>query len=127
MIEGIIRILSQESGKTYTERTDKNNFLYCKGDSPSNSIHDPVNLGNPHELSILMIAEKIKEFSASSSPIIYTNPVADDPQTRRPNISKARKLLDWEPMIGIEEGIKKTIEYFKKVIDRSDDGWQEKV
>lgn len=127
MIEGIVRILSRESGKTYTERTDKNNFLYCKGDSPSNSIHDPVNLGNPHELSILMIAEKIKEFSASSSPIIYTNPVADDPQTRRPNISKARELLDWEPKIGIEEGIKKTIEYFKKVIDGSDDGWQEKV
>jgi nucleoside-diphosphate-sugar epimerase len=74
-----------------------------------------------------MIAEKIKEFSASSSPIIYTNPVADDPQTRRPNISKARELLDWEPKIGIEEGIKKTIEYFKKVIDGSDDGWQEKV
>lgn len=122
MIEGIIRILSYESGKTYAERTDKNNFLYDKGDSPSNSIHDPVNLGNPCELSILMIAEKIKELSASSSLITYTNALADDPRTRRPDISKAGELLDWEPMIGIEEGIKKTIEYFKKVLDRKGDG-----
>lgn len=127
MVEGIKRLLLKESDKTYAERTDKNNFIYYKGGSPSNSIHEPVNLGNPHELSILMIAEKIKELSASSSPIIYTNAVVDDPQTRRPNISKARELLDWEPKIGIEKGIKKTIEYFKKVLESSGDDGQKKV
>jgi dTDP-glucose 4,6-dehydratase len=127
MVEGIKRLLVKESDRTYAERTDKNNFVYCKGESSSNSIHEPVNLGNPHELSILTIAEKIKEFSASSSPLIYTDPVVDDPRTRRPDISKAEELLNWEPRIGIEEGIKKTIKYFKRVLDSNSDGRQKKV
>ena len=93
----------------------------------TNSIHDPINLGNPHELSILMIAEKIKELSGSPSPIIFTNPVVDDPQVRRPDIGKAKELLDWEPRIGIEEGIRRTIEYFKEVLEGSGDGWQKKI
>jgi dTDP-glucose 4,6-dehydratase len=116
LIEGIIRLLLKESDKSYKERTDKNNFLCCKNMDCANSIHDPVNLGNPHELSILMIAEKIKELSGSSSPIIFVDPVVDDPKIRRPDISKAKELLDWEPMIGIDEGIRKTIEYFKDVL-----------
>ena len=116
MIEGIIRLLLKGSDKNYSERTDKNNFLSCKNMCCANSIHDPINLGNPHELSILMIAEKIKELSGSSSPIIFTNPVVDDPQVRRPDISKAKEFLDWEPMVGIDEGIQKTIEYFKDVL-----------
>lgn len=127
MVEGIKRVLFKESDRTYAERTDKNNFVYCKGESSSNSIHEPVNLGNPHELSILTIAEKIKEFSASSSPLIYTDATVDDPQTRRPDIGKAEELLNWEPRIGIEEGIKKTIKYFKKVLDSNGDGGQKKV
>jgi len=116
LIEGIVRLLFKESDRTYEERIDKNNFLCCKGETISNSIHEPVNLGNPHELSILMIAETIKELSGSSSPVIFTDPVVDDPQVRRPDISKAKELLDWEPMIGIDEGIRKTIEYFKDVL-----------
>jgi len=117
MIEGIIRLLFKESDKNYDERTDKKNFLSQKGNSFANSIHEPVNLGNPHELSVLMIAEKIKEFTKSSTPIIFTDPVVDDPKVRRPDISKAKELLDWEPKIGIDEGIKRTIEYFKGVVE----------
>jgi len=116
MIEGIVRLLLKESNKSYKERTDKNNFLSCKNMGRVNSIHDPINLGNPHELSILMIAEKIKELSGSSSPVIFAQAVVDDPQVRRPDISKAKELLDWEPMVGIDEGIQKTIEYFKDVL-----------
>ena len=127
MIEGIIRLLLKKSDKSYKKRTDKNNFLSSKNMGSTNSIHDPINLGNPHELSILMIAEKIKELSGSPSPIIFTNPVVDDPQVRRPDIGKAKELLDWEPRIGIEEGIRRTIEYFKEVLDGSGDGWQKKI
>ena len=116
MIEGIITLLLKESSTSYQERTDKNNFLYNK-ENAAHSIHDPINLGNPHELSILMIAEKIKELSGSSSPIIFTNPAVDDPQVRRPDISKAKELLQWEPSTGIDEGIMKTIEYFRTVPD----------
>ena len=116
LIEGIIRLLVQESDKSYEERIDKNSYLYCNNNSIANSIHDPVNLGNPHELSILKIAEKIKELSGSSSPIIFTDPVVDDPQVRKPNISRAKELLGWEPMVGLDEGIRKTIEYFKDVL-----------
>jgi dTDP-glucose 4,6-dehydratase len=115
MIAGIIRLLLTESDKSPEERTDKNNFLYYKGDT-ADSIHDPINLGNPHELSILMIAEKIKDLSGSSSPIVFTAPVVDDPKIRKPDIYKAKELLDWEPLIGIDEGIRKTIEYFRDII-----------
>jgi dTDP-glucose 4,6-dehydratase len=117
MIEGIIRLFFKESDKTYKERTDKNSFLCGKTINCTNSIHDPINLGNPHELSILMIAEKIKELSGSSSPIIFTDSAVDDPQVRRPDISKAKELLDWEPMIGIDEGIMKTIDYFRTALN----------
>jgi len=116
MIEGIIKLLFKDSDRTYKERIDKNRFLCGKNNCFGNSMHEPVNLGNPHELSMLMIAEKIKELSGSSSPIIFTNPAVDDPKVRRPDISKAKELLDWEPMIGIDEGIRKTIEYFKDVL-----------
>jgi dTDP-glucose 4,6-dehydratase len=116
MIEGIVKLLLKESKKSYQERTDKNNFLYNKKNT-AHSIHDPINLGNPHELSILLIAEKIKELSGSSSAIIFTDPVVDDPQVRRPDISKAEELLDWEPLIGIDEGIMKTIEYFRTALN----------
>ena len=115
MIEGIIKLLLKESGKSYKERTDKNSFLYNQ-DNTDNSIHDPINLGNPHELSILLIAEKIKTLSRSSSPIVFTDPAVDDPKVRKPDINKAKELLDWEPMVEIDEGIKKTIDYFKDVL-----------
>lgn len=115
MIEGIIRLLFKESDKSPEERTDKNSFLYNNGDTAA-SIHDPVNLGNPHELSILIIAERIKALSNSPSPIIFTDPVVDDPKVRRPDINKAKELLNWKPMVGIDEGIRNTIEYFKDVL-----------
>jgi dTDP-glucose 4,6-dehydratase len=115
MIAGINRLLFKESDKSPEERTDKNSFLYNKGDT-ANSIHNPINLGNPHELSILIIAEKVKQLSGSSSPIVFTDPVVDDPKIRKPDVCKAKELLDWEPMTGIDEGIKKTIEYFMAVL-----------
>ena len=117
MITGIIRVLCTESDRTYQERTDKDTFLRCTDTIIDNSIHDPINLGNPHELSVLMIAEKMKELSGSSSPIIFTDPLIDDPQVRKPDINRAQELLGWEPMIGIDQGIMKTIEYFRTVLD----------
>lgn len=75
-----------------------------------------VNLGNPTEFTIKNFANLIKKISGSNSEIIFKDLPADDPKQRQPDISKAKKLLDWEPTIDIEEGLKPTIEYFKSLI-----------
>ena len=75
-----------------------------------------INLGNPIEKTMLELAEIIKKITNSSSNIIFEELPEDDPKIRRPDISKAKRLLDWEPKIGIEEGLTKTIQYFKNLI-----------
>lgn len=75
-----------------------------------------VNLGNPNELSIKEIAHKIKAATGSTSEITQKPIDLDDPLKRKPDISKAKELLDWEPTISLEEGLHKTIEYFKSVL-----------
>ena len=76
----------------------------------------PVNLGNPEEYSMLDIAEKIIELTGSKSKIEYKPLPDDDPVRRKPDITLARRMLKWEPEIGLNEGLKKTIEYFEKVL-----------
>lgn len=77
-------------------------------------IQEPVNLGNPTEMTILDFAKKIIELMKSRSKIVYKPLPQDDPKVRRPDISKAKKLLNWEPKIGLEEGLKRTIAWFRK-------------
>jgi dTDP-glucose 4,6-dehydratase len=78
---------------------------------------DPVNLGNPREMTILEFARIIKELSGSPSPIEFLVPTdertKDDPTTRRPDISRASTLLGWEPQVALEDGLRATIEYFR--------------
>lgn len=77
----------------------------------------PVNIGNPNEFTIKELAEKILELiPESSSKIVYKELPSDDPKQRQPDISLAKEKLDWEPKIQLEEGLKKTIEYFEKII-----------
>ncbi|MGR3220959.1 MAG: UDP-glucuronic acid decarboxylase family protein [Candidatus Anammoxibacter sp.] len=78
--------------------------------------HDPVNIGNPEELTVLGLANEIIRLTGSKSKIVFKELPIDDPQVRKPDISKAMDLLDWNPGIDIVEGLQKTIEYFKKVI-----------
>lgn len=80
------------------------------------SVTSPVNIGNPNEMTILAIAEKIREMLGSKSEIIFNPMPIDDPKQRRPDISKAKKLLDWAPEVSLETGLEKTIEYFKSVV-----------
>lgn len=78
---------------------------------------DPVNIGNPHEMTILDFAKAVKEATGSDSEITFVQPrdrrVQDDPQVRRPDISKARRLLDWEPQVDLQKGLEKTIAFFR--------------
>jgi len=73
----------------------------------------PMNIGNPHELSVLAIAEMIREMTATTSPIEFIPRPEDDPMVRQPDISLARRELGWEPRIAIEDGLKRTITWFE--------------
>jgi nucleoside-diphosphate-sugar epimerase len=73
----------------------------------------PVNLGNPDEISILEFAHRIQRLTGASSPIEYHPLPEDDPKQRRPDITRARTLLGWEPAVPLEEGLRKTIQYFQ--------------
>jgi len=73
----------------------------------------PFNLGNPVEFTMLELANKVLEITKSSSEIIYEALPQDDPKQRRPDISSAKRLLKWAPKVNLEEGLKKTIDYFK--------------
>ena len=77
--------------------------------------HEPVNLGNPTELSILEFAEVINRLTGNPAGTIVQpdKRIQDDPQTRRPDIGKARRLLNWEPKVSLEDGLRRTIDYFR--------------
>lgn len=79
----------------------------------NSDYHEPVNIGNPVELTIKEFAERIIELTGSSSQLTYHPRPVDDPKVRRPDISLAKQLLDWEPKVSLEEGLKQTIEYFR--------------
>lgn len=75
--------------------------------------NDPVNIGNPNEITLNKLAKIIIELSGSKSRIIFKPLPVDDPKVRRPDITKAKKILKWEPKVPLEAGLKKTIEYFR--------------
>jgi dTDP-glucose 4,6-dehydratase len=75
--------------------------------------NEPVNIGNPAELTILEFAKEIIRATGSKSRIIYKPLPQDDPKQRRPDITRARTLLKWEPVVGLDEGLRKTIDYFR--------------
>ena len=75
----------------------------------------PVNLGNPTELTMLEFAERIRELMGSPLPIVFHPLPEDDPQKRRPDISKAKRVLGWEPKVPLAEGLRETVAYFKSV------------
>lgn len=92
LIEGMMRLMNSRDGFT-----------------------GPVNIGNPGEFTIKQLAEKVIEKTGSPSRIIYKELPADDPKQRRPDISLAKKELGWQPTIALDEGLEKTIEYFKNI------------
>jgi len=84
----------------------------------SEDIHFPINIGNPHELTVLEIAEKVIQLSGSTSRITFEPLPEDDPKVRRPDIGRATQLLNWNPRISIDEGLNRTIEYFRTKLTR---------
>jgi nucleoside-diphosphate-sugar epimerase len=76
----------------------------------------PVNLGNPQEVTVLELAQTIVRLAGSSSEIVHLDLPVDDPKQRRPDISRARALLGWEPEVPVERGLMQTLEYFRSVV-----------
>jgi len=77
-------------------------------------LNEPVNIGNPAEMSILDFAEAVQKISGSEKKIVFEDLPVNDPKVRRPDITKAKEKLGWEPKVGLEEGIKRTFEWFRE-------------
>ena len=85
--------------------------LFMKGDA------NPTNIGNPDEYTVRQLAEIVVDLTGSSSPIVYHDLPTDDPKVRKPDITRARTMLGWEPSVNVRDGVARTIEYFRGVID----------
>jgi dTDP-glucose 4,6-dehydratase len=83
----------------------------------ASDFSDPVNIGNPDEMTILQFAEAVNEITGNKAGIIYKDErIKGDPQTRQPDITRAREVLKWEPKVKLHEGLEKTIAYFREVV-----------
>jgi dTDP-glucose 4,6-dehydratase len=82
------------------------------------STNEPVNIGNPHEITIEAIARTIIRLVGSTSRLVYRPLPVDDPKQRQPDITRARTLLSWELKVSLEEGLLKTVEYFRQKVEQ---------
>jgi dTDP-glucose 4,6-dehydratase len=80
------------------------------------AVHGPVNIGNPTEFTILECAQRVLAVTGSKSALTYEALPQDDPKQRRPDISKAKQLLGWEPKIDLENGLRMSLEYFRREV-----------
>jgi dTDP-glucose 4,6-dehydratase len=78
--------------------------------------HEPVNIGNPHEITILEFAERIRTLLGSDVPVVFKPLPQDDPKQRCPDISKAKRLLKWQPKVNLDEGLRMTLEFFRQQV-----------
>lgn len=120
----IVQALTEKDITVYGDGSQTRSFCYVDDliegmirmmNGPDDFI-GPVNLGNPAEFTILELAKHVIRMTNSSSEIIFETLPQDDPTQRQPDITLARKQLDWEPKSGLEQGLKKTIEYFRTIV-----------
>ena len=121
----IISALKNQDITVYGDGKQTRSFCYCddliesfvKFMNSEKHVNGPINLGNPNEFSIIDLAKSILKITNSKSRIVYNDLPEDDPKQRCPDISIAKKILDWEPKIDLEDGLLKTISYFKKLLE----------
>ena len=122
----IVQALKGEDITVYGDGSQTRSFCYVddlidgmiKMMATSNNIIGPINLGNPNEFTIIELAEMVIRMTKSQSRIIKKPLPKDDPKQRQPDISLARKVLDWSPKISLEQGLEKTIAYFQKQLNK---------
>lgn len=114
--------LRGEDVTVFGDGTQTRSFCYCDDLVEGiyrlllSDYHLPVNIGNPVEISLLQFAEEVIALTGSKSKIVFEPLPKDDPKQRQPNITKAKEILGWQPTIDRSEGLKRTLEYFKKHI-----------
>ena len=96
--------------RSFTYITDLVDGIWKLMQSP---VNDPVNIGNPREMTLLELAKHILRVSGSRSEITFGPLPTDDPKVRQPDIGRARQLLGWEPTVDVEEGLRRTIEWYR--------------
>jgi UDP-glucuronate decarboxylase len=120
----IVQALTNQSLTIYGDGSQTRSFCYVSDlvegiikffELPSKP-EAPINLGNPYEFTMLQLAETVLKITGSSSKIIFEPLPLDDPQQRKPDISRAKDILGWEPKVQIEEGLARTIDYFRKLV-----------
>jgi len=122
----IVQALKNKNITIYGEGNQTRSFQYVddlvegmiKMMSSSENFTGPVNIGNPDEFTILELAKKVIKLTGSKSKIIYQPLPSDDPMMRKPDIELAKIKLDWEPTISLDEGLIKTISFFKEIIEK---------
>src|SRR5205085_5247748 len=102
---------SQTRSFCYVSDLIEGSYRLLMSDDPN-----PTNIDNPNEMTVLQFTQEIKRLTGSSAPIEYRPLPEDDPKIRRPDITKARTLLKWEPVVPLEDGLKRTIDYFRTVV-----------
>lgn len=118
----IIQALTDEDITIYGDGSQTRSFSYVSDtvigliSLMDSGFRKPINIGNPNEFTIKQLAEKIINLIGSKSKLVYKSLPSDDPCQRKPDISKAREILGWEPKVQLEEGLEKTIRYFKSII-----------
>lgn len=123
----IVQALKNENITIYGEGTQTRSFQYVDDlvegmirlMNSEDSFTGPVNIGNPGEFTMLELAQKVIQLTGSTSQLTYLPLPQDDPLQRQPDITLAKKELGWEPTIDLEEGLKKTIDYFKALLHES--------
>jgi UDP-glucuronate decarboxylase len=121
----IVQAIKGESLTIYGDGTQTRSFCYVddlidglvKLMNSNDDITGPINLGNPNEFSMLELANLVMELTGSKSDILFRSLPEDDPKQRQPDIDLAKKVLNWVPKVELRDGLKQTIEYFKKVIN----------
>ena len=121
----IVQALRGEDITMYGDGTQSRSFCYVDDlvtgliflMESDRFVTGPINLGNPHKFTMLELAEKIIKLTNSKSKIIFEPLPQDDPRQRQPSISKAKNILGWQPLIELDEGLSKTVEYFEGVLN----------
>jgi UDP-glucuronate decarboxylase len=124
----IVQALSGRPITVYGAGTQTRSFCYVddlvegmiRVMNTSDDIIGPINLGNPGEFTMLELADKVKEITGNKNDIIFEPLPKDDPKQRRPDIALAKQVLHWAPKVSLDEGLVKTIDYFRNVLYTND-------
>ncbi|HEY5440483.1 MAG TPA: UDP-glucuronic acid decarboxylase family protein [Gemmatimonadaceae bacterium] len=116
----IVQALSGEPLTIYGDGSQTRSFCYVSDEVDGiyrlfmHGDHNPTNIGNPDEYTVKQLAELVVELTGTSAPIVYEPLPADDPKVRKPDITRARTMLGWEPTVHVRDGLARTIEYFRQ-------------